>query len=99
MATVRQCDRCKKVYETNEAFIHYVDGNYKDNQRTLSGISILYKDNNFKTDDLDLCDECMADLLNFIFNNYLVLPCSDYACSCLSKVTIPGMPIFDASKL
>lgn len=76
MADVKQCDRCKKIYEKNEAFIHCIDGNYKDNRRTLSGINILYSENNFKIGDLDLCDECIADLLNFLYRypDYSLVP-------------------------
>lgn len=89
MAIVRQCDRCKKIYEKNVLYD-------KLNEVTIREYDYLTGER------FDLCDECIADFLNFIFNNYQVVPNRsqvDVIASCLSKVTVPDIPIFDASKL
>ena len=85
MAIVRQCDRCKKIYEKNVLYD-------KLNEVTIREYDYLTGER------FDLCDECITDFLNFIFNNYQVIPRSYYACSCLSKVNVPEIPILKMNK-
>lgn len=64
MSTVMKCDRCGMVYENNTAFPDFYG--YNDEVK-LNGLTILVGNmiDNRKT--FDLCDECLADLLNFVY--------------------------------
>ena len=62
MADAKKCDRCGKLY-TNNTEKRVVDGFFSP--VVFSSISIITINNNIVR-DIDLCDNCMDDLLTFI---------------------------------
>lgn len=60
MATVKQCDRCKAIYEKNESML--VD---KEERLHFGSLRMLSR-NGYTVADYDLCNNCVQKFLNWI---------------------------------
>lgn len=58
------CDRCEETYTINDIFP--TQGRIKGN--FLAKIALLDRGGNFDA-SLDLCDDCLSDLFEFMNNN------------------------------
>lgn len=56
MARAHKCDRCGNFYTKNSRFLF--DCEYKDGIRFVAGA--------FQSNRIDLCDDCLSDLIEFL---------------------------------